>query len=66
MSLGLTASIANPLEPEIYRAVLAGDLMLGRDSFGMKWMGYYRKREAEAKAAAAAATAPAEPPKPVP
>lgn len=66
MPLGLTASIANPLEHEIYRAVLAGDLMLGRDSFGMKWMGYYRKREAEAKAAAAqAAGAAAEPPKPV-
>jgi len=63
MSLGLTASIANPLEHEIYRAVLAGDLMLGKDGFGMKWMGYYRKREAEAKAAAAAA---AEPPKPTP
>ena len=65
MSLGLTASIANPLEHEIYRAVLAGDLMLGRDGFGMKWMGYYRKREAEAKAAAAAA-ATAEAPKPTP
>ncbi len=64
MSLGLTASIANPLEHEIYRAVLAGDLMLGKDGFGMKWMGYYRKREAEVKAAAAAATA--EPPKPTP
>ncbi len=68
MARGLTAAIANPLEPEIYRAVLAGDLMLGKDGFGMKWMGYYRKREAEAKAAAAAAAAgtPAEPPKPVP
>jgi 5-methyltetrahydrofolate--homocysteine methyltransferase len=65
MPLGLTASIANPLEHEIYRAVLAGDLMLGRDSFGMKWMGYYRKREAEAKAAAAQAGAAAEPPNPV-
>ncbi len=63
MSLGLTASIANPLEPEIYRAVLAGDLMLGKDPFGMKWMAYYRKREAEAKAAAAS---PVEAPKPSP
>ncbi len=65
MGRGLTAAIANPLEHEIHRAVLAGDLMLGKDGFGMKWMGYYRKREAEAKAAAAAAGAPAEPPKPV-
>lgn len=66
MALGLTASIANPLEHEIYRAVLAGDLILGKDGFGMKWMGYYRKREAEAKAAAAAAVPPLEAPKPVP
>lgn len=64
MANGLTASIANPLEHDIYRAVLAGDLMMGRDGFGMRWMGYYRKREAEAKAAAAAAVA--EPPKPSP
>lgn len=60
MSLGLTAAIANPLEHDIYRAVLAGDLMLGKDGFGMRWMGYYRKREAEAKAAAAVAD-PAKP-----
>ncbi len=66
MAHGLTAAIANPLEHDIYRAVLAGDLMLGKDGFGMKWMGYYRKREAEAKAAAAAAGAVAEPPKPTP
>ncbi|MFA5897143.1 MAG: dihydropteroate synthase, partial [Thermoplasmata archaeon] len=46
MSLGLTAAIANPLEPEIHRAVLAGDLMLGKDAFGMKWMTDYRKRTA--------------------
>lgn len=53
MPLGLTASIANPLEPEISRAVLAGDLMLGKDSFGMRWLAHYRKRQAEAQAAAA-------------
>lgn len=54
MGLGLTASIANPLEPEIYRAVLAGDIMLGKDNFGMKWMAYSRKRAAEAQARVAA------------
>jgi len=48
MARGLTAAIANPLEPEILRAVLAGDLMLSKDPFGMKWMAYYRKRAAEA------------------
>lgn len=58
MALGLTASIANPLEPEIYRAVLAADLMLGKDRFGMKWMAYSRKRAAEAQAQAAPVAPP--------
>ncbi|HXH27904.1 MAG TPA: dihydropteroate synthase, partial [Candidatus Polarisedimenticolia bacterium] len=31
MARGLTASITNALEPEIYKMILAGDLMLGRD-----------------------------------
>lgn len=61
MSLGLTASIANPLEPEIYRAVLAADLMLGKDRFGMKWMAYSRKRAAEAQAQAAPVAPPPTP-----
>jgi 5-methyltetrahydrofolate--homocysteine methyltransferase len=66
MPLGLTASIANPLEPEIARAVRAADLMLGKDKFGMKWMAYCRKQAAAAQAAAvpAAPTASATPPAP--
>ena len=59
MPLGLTASIANPLEPEIARAILAADLMLGKDKFGMKWMAYCRKH-----APPAGAAAPASPPTP--
>jgi 5-methyltetrahydrofolate--homocysteine methyltransferase len=58
MSLGLTASIANPLEPEIYRAVLASDLMTGKDRFGMKWIAYCRKRAAESEAQAKRVMAP--------
>jgi 5-methyltetrahydrofolate--homocysteine methyltransferase len=54
MMHGLTAAITNALEGEIARAVLAGDLMLGRDPFGGRWMAYYRKAQ---KAAAAAGTA---------
>ncbi len=50
MSQGLTASIANPLEPEICQAVLAGDLMLDKDPFGMRWIAYYRKHAAEVPA----------------
>jgi len=43
MQVGLTASITNALEPEIYKMILAGDLMLGRDPFGRKWNAHFRK-----------------------
>jgi len=58
MQVGLTASITNALEHEIYRTVLAADLMLGRDPFGKKWNAHFRKvsaARAEAKPAAPAA-----------
>ena len=59
--VGLTAAITNALDPEIYRLILAADLMLGRDSFGTRWMAYYRKvsRAAAAKGAPAGGPAPA-------
>ena len=56
MQVGLTASITNALEPEIYKMVLAGDLMLGSDPFGKKWNAHFRK-VAAAKAAARPAPA---------
>jgi 5-methyltetrahydrofolate--homocysteine methyltransferase len=60
MMHGLTAAITNPIEHEIYRSILAGDLMLGRDPFGGRWMGHYRKvSRAAAKAAEAGAGPPA-------
>ena len=46
MQVGLTAAITNALEPEIYKMILAGDLMLGRDPFGRKWNSHFRKRAA--------------------
>jgi len=52
---GLTAAIANPLEPEISRAVGAGDLLLGKDPFGKRWMAYCRRRAAETAPPPAAA-----------
>ncbi len=55
MTYGLTAAITNALEPEIARAVLAADLMLGRDAFGGRWMAHYRKVRKAAAATAAAA-----------
>lgn len=41
---GLTCPITNPLVPEINMAILASDLSLGRDEYGMKWIKAYRKR----------------------
>ncbi len=66
MHVGLTASITNALDSEIYKMILAGDLMLGRDPFGRKWNAHFRKVSA-AKAGgrpAAEKTAPAGQPSP--
>ncbi len=48
MHAGLTCAITNPLVPEVRRAVLAGDLLLGHDEYAMRWIASYR---AELKAA---------------
>lgn len=45
---GLTCPITNPLVPEISTAVLAADLALGRDDYGMRWIKAYRQRQAAA------------------
>ena len=42
---GLTCPITNPLVTEISTAVLAADLSLGKDEFGMRWIKSYRKRQ---------------------
>ncbi len=42
---GLTCPITNPLVPEINAAVLAADLSMGKDEFGMRWIKAYRKRQ---------------------
>jgi 5-methyltetrahydrofolate--homocysteine methyltransferase len=52
MQVGLTAAITNALEPEIYKMILAGDLMLGRDPFGRRWNAHFRKVSAAARAGA--------------
>lgn len=41
---GLTCPITNPLVTEVQTAVLAADLALGRDEYGMGWIRAYRKR----------------------
>lgn len=42
---GLTCPITNPLVTEIKTAVLAADLTMGRDDYGMNWIKAYRERE---------------------
>jgi 5-methyltetrahydrofolate--homocysteine methyltransferase len=48
MHAGLTCAITNPLVPEVRRAVLAGDLLLGHDEYAMRWIASYRADVAEA------------------
>lgn len=42
---GLTCPITNPLVTEIGTAVMAADLAMGRDDYGMRWIQAYRDRE---------------------
>jgi 5-methyltetrahydrofolate--homocysteine methyltransferase len=44
---GLTCPITNPLVTEVNTAILAADLSMGRDNYGMRWIKAYRKREKE-------------------
>ena len=48
MHAGLTCAITNPLEPQVRRAVLAGDLLLGHDEYAMNWISNYRAEQAAA------------------
>src|SRR6202011_1541516 len=50
MSAGLTCAITNPMVPEVRRAVMAGDLLLGHDEYAMRWIASYRADQAEAAA----------------
>src|SRR6184192_3882567 len=42
MHAGLTCAITNPLEGQVRRAILAGDLLLGHDEYAMRWISTYR------------------------
>ena len=42
---GLTCPITNPLVTEISTAVLAADLVMGRDDYGMHWITTFLERE---------------------
>ena len=51
MHAGLTCAITNPLEPQVRRAILAGDLLLGHDEYAMRWIASYRAELAKAPTA---------------
>ncbi len=42
---GLTCPITNPLETDVRIAILAADLSMGRDEYGMTWLKEYRARQ---------------------
>jgi len=47
---GLTCPITNPLVMEVITAILAADLSMGRDDYGMRWIQGYRQRQKAAEA----------------
>jgi 5-methyltetrahydrofolate--homocysteine methyltransferase len=46
---GLTCPITNPLVDEVRIAILAADLSMGWDEYGMNWIKAYRERQKEAE-----------------
>ncbi len=48
---GVTCPITNPLVSEVAITVLAADLAMGRDEYGMRWIKAFRKREKERQTA---------------
>jgi 5-methyltetrahydrofolate--homocysteine methyltransferase len=45
MGSGLTSAIANPLAEGVRTTVMAADLLLARDPYGMEWIREHRKRQ---------------------
>jgi 5-methyltetrahydrofolate--homocysteine methyltransferase len=50
-SHGLTSAIMDARSPQCVEAVRAGDLLLGRDEWGARWIKRYRDQQAAAEAA---------------
>jgi 5-methyltetrahydrofolate--homocysteine methyltransferase len=44
ISRGMTTAITDPTVPEIQTILLACDLLMGHDEYGMNWIKAYRKR----------------------
>jgi 5-methyltetrahydrofolate--homocysteine methyltransferase len=45
VAAGLTCPITNPLSVGVREAILASDLLLGRDEWGMNWITYFRSKQ---------------------
>lgn len=54
---GLTCPITNPMVEEVRLAILAADLAMGRDEYGMGWIKAYRQRQKAAEESPAGAKA---------
>ena len=52
MHAGLTCAITNPLVPEVRKAVLASDLLLGHDEYATAWIADFRAARKKAVASA--------------
>jgi 5-methyltetrahydrofolate--homocysteine methyltransferase len=52
MHAGLTCAITNPLIPEVRKAVLASDLLLGHDEYATAWIAAFRAAQKKAVATA--------------
>jgi 5-methyltetrahydrofolate--homocysteine methyltransferase len=50
MQAGLTCAIANPLQADGRRAVLAADVLLGRDVYATAWIAAFRAEQSAAEA----------------
>jgi 5-methyltetrahydrofolate--homocysteine methyltransferase len=46
IAAGMNTAITNPLHDRVRRAILAADLMLGRDEFGSAWIAAHRAEQA--------------------
>jgi 5-methyltetrahydrofolate--homocysteine methyltransferase len=57
MHAGLTCAITNPLVPDVRKAVLASDLLLGHDEYAMRWISVFRQDQKKAAAVESATRA---------
>lgn len=60
IAAGMPSAITNPLKPEIKKAILAADMLMGHDEDCMRWLKYQRQLAREAAAAAGGAASPAD------